>query len=99
MQADTWEGEFNGPASPSTVRENIEVRFLFYSIAGGLRDSEKDKKEALSEGKREKEKGDWRRGPDCMRNFLISLCRPLIWPVDLGMMKTLPTIACADFLN
>lgn len=36
MQADTWEGKFNGPASPSTVRENIEVRFLFYSIAGGL---------------------------------------------------------------
>lgn len=36
MQADTWEGEFNGPASPSTVRENIEVRFLFYSVAGGL---------------------------------------------------------------
>lgn len=38
MQADTWEGEFNGPASPSTVRENIEVRFLFYSIAGGSGD-------------------------------------------------------------
>ena len=49
MQADTWEGEFNGPASPSTVRENIEVRFLFYSIAGGLGDREKDKIGALSE--------------------------------------------------
>ena len=49
MQADTWEGEFNGPASPSTVRENIEVKFLFYSIARGLGDREKDKKEALLE--------------------------------------------------
>ncbi len=56
MQADTWEGEFNGPASPSTVRENIEVRFLFYSIAGGLGDREKDKKEALSECERGREK-------------------------------------------
>lgn len=55
MQADTWEGEFNGPASPSTVRENIEVRFLFYSIAGGFGDREKDKKEALS-GMRERER-------------------------------------------
>lgn len=45
MQADTWEGEFNGPASPSTVRENIEVRFLFYSVAGGLGVRQKDKKE------------------------------------------------------
>lgn len=44
MQADTWEGEFNGPASPSTVRENIEVRFLFYSVAGGLGVGQKDKK-------------------------------------------------------
>lgn len=43
MQADTWEGEFNGPASPSTVRENIEVRFLFYSVAGGLGVGQKDK--------------------------------------------------------
>lgn len=49
MQADTWEGEFNGPASPSTVRKNIEVRFLFYSIAGGRGDREKDKREALLE--------------------------------------------------
>lgn len=45
MQADTWEGEFNGPASPSTVRENIEVRFLFYSVAGGLGVRQNDKKE------------------------------------------------------
>lgn len=45
MQADTWEGEFNGPASPSTVRENIEVRFLFYSVAGGLGVGQKDKEE------------------------------------------------------
>lgn len=45
MQADTWEGEFNGPASPSTVRENIEVRFLFYSVAGGLGVGQEDKKE------------------------------------------------------
>lgn len=45
MQADTWEGEFNGPASPSTVRENIEVRFLFYSVAGGLGVRQKDKGE------------------------------------------------------
>lgn len=52
MQADTWEGEFNGPASPSTVRENIEVRFLFYSIAGGLGDREKDKKDKLSKEER-----------------------------------------------
>lgn len=37
--------EFNGPASPTTMRENIEVRFLFYSIAGGLGDREKDKKD------------------------------------------------------
>lgn len=44
MQADTWEGEFNGPASPSTMRENIEVRFLFYSIAGGLGVMENDQK-------------------------------------------------------
>lgn len=43
MQADTWEGEFNGPASPSTVRENIEVKFLFYSVAGGLGVRQKDK--------------------------------------------------------
>lgn len=40
MRADTWEGEFNGPASPSTVRENIEVRFLFYSVAAGLGDGQ-----------------------------------------------------------
>lgn len=59
MQADTWEGEFNGPASPSTVRENIEVRFLFYSIAGGLGDREKDKKKMLFESERER-KGKWR---------------------------------------
>lgn len=44
MQADTREGEFNGPVSPGTVRENIEVRFLFYSVAGGLGDREKDEK-------------------------------------------------------
>lgn len=44
MQADTWEGEFNGPASPSTVRENIEVRFLFYSVAGGLGVRQKERK-------------------------------------------------------
>lgn len=57
MQADTWEREFNGTASPSTVRENIEVRFLFYSIAGGLRDREEDKKEALLKGEWEKVAG------------------------------------------
>lgn len=57
MQADTWEGEFNGPASPSTVRENIEVRFLFYSIAVGLGDREEDAKEE-KEGERER-KGEW----------------------------------------
>lgn len=62
MQADTWEGEFNGPASPSTVRENIEVRFLFYSIAVGLGDREEDKKEEKErerEGERER-RGEWR---------------------------------------
>lgn len=50
MQADTWEGEFNGPASPSTMRENIEVRFLFYSIAGGLGVIENDQKKKKSFG-------------------------------------------------
>lgn len=54
MQADTWEGEFNGPASPSTVRENIEVRFLFYSVAGGLGVRQKDEEY-------KKKKHFWRR--------------------------------------
>lgn len=49
MRADTWEGEFNGPVSPSTMRENIEVRFLFYSVAAGLGDGQEDKEEALLE--------------------------------------------------
>lgn len=55
MQADTWEGEFNGPASPSTVRENIEVRFLFYSVAAGLGVRQKDeecKKNTFGEERR-----------------------------------------------
>lgn len=64
MQADTWEGEFNGPASPSTMRENIEVRFLFYSIAGGLGVRQKDKKE--------KKKHFWRRV-----EMMITLLYPL----------------------
>lgn len=83
MQADTWEGEFNGPASPSTVRENIEVRFLFYSIAGGLGNREKDKKEALLELKKRREKTT--RRPVCasqsnfpIPNFRLKL---LIWPL------------------
>lgn len=49
MRADTWEGEFNGPASAGTVRENIEVRFLFYSVAAGLGDGREDKEGALLE--------------------------------------------------
>lgn len=53
MQADTWEGGFNGPASPNTVRKNIEVRFLFYSIAGGLGDSEKDERSTFRGRERE----------------------------------------------
>lgn len=57
MQADTWEGEFNGPASPSTVRENIEVRFLFYSIAGGLGDRKTRKKHFWRERERQREEG------------------------------------------
>lgn len=57
MQADTWEGKFNGPASPSTVRKNIEVRFLFYSIAGGLEDREKDKKTHFQKKEERRSKG------------------------------------------
>lgn len=94
MRADTWEGEFNGPASPSTVRENIEVRFLFYSVAAGLGDGQEDKEEALLK----RRSGE---GPGLRSNaqkFLITP-QPLIWPVDLGVMKTLPTALCAGFLN
>lgn len=58
MQVDTWEGEFNGPANPSTVRENIEVRFLFYSVAVGLGDEEEAK---------EKGEGGRPRGRCCRR--------------------------------
>lgn len=47
VRVDTWEGELNGPASPITVRENIEVRFLFYSVAGGRGYGQEDKEEAL----------------------------------------------------
>lgn len=39
MLDDTWEGEFNGPASPSTERGNIEVSFLFYGTAERLRET------------------------------------------------------------
>lgn len=49
VRADTWEGELNGPVSPSTVRENIEVRFLFYSVAGGWGYGQEDKEEAVLE--------------------------------------------------
>lgn len=60
MQADTWEGKFNGPASPSTVRENIEVRFLFYSIAGGL-GRQGERQERSTFGMRVSvKKGKWR---------------------------------------
>lgn len=59
MQTDTWEGEFNGPASPSTMRENIEVRFLFYSIAGGLGVMENDQKKSFGLiGKPSRDYGD-----------------------------------------
>lgn len=61
MQVDTWEGEFNGAVSPSTVRENIEVRFLFYSSAGGCLDNERQetgrgRDERVKEKDRKKEK-------------------------------------------
>lgn len=91
MQADTWEGEFNGPASPSTVRENIEVRFLFYGVAGGF------ESQAERQGEKKNPFGEKRRNDDytslCVVkcNFLIRP-NPLIWPVDLETMKTLPSI-------
>lgn len=92
MQADTWEGEFNGPASPSTVRKNIEVKFLFYSVAGGLevRQKDKEKKKKTTFGK-ESRNDDYASVSNVKCNFLIRL-HPLIWPVDLGTMKTLPSI-------
>lgn len=98
MRADTWEGEFNGPSSPSTVRENIEVRFLFYSVAGGLGDGQEDKEKALLE--RRSREAEMRRAQTASntQKFLITP-QPLIWPVDLGVMKTLPTALCAGFLN
>lgn len=92
MQADTWEGEFNGPASPSTVRENIEVRFLFYSVAGGLGVGQKDKEEKKKNTFEEESRNDDYASVSIVKcNFLIRP-NPLIWPVDLGAMKTLPSI-------
>lgn len=90
MQADTWEGEFNGPASPSTVRENIEVKFLFYSVAGGLGVRQKDKGKKNTFGE-ESRNDDYASVSIVKCNFLIRL-NPLIWPVDLGTMKTLPSM-------
>lgn len=68
MQADTGEGKFNGPVSPSTVRKNIEVRFLFYSIARGLGDGEKDKKTHFK-SKMKKRPADVKKGRPRMFNI------------------------------
>lgn len=76
MRVDTWEGELNGPASPSTVRENIEVSFLFNSVAGGWGYRQEDKEEALLECRR----GDIRRAQAASnaQNILITPPPPLI---------------------
>ena len=48
---DTGDGEFNGPVSPSTVRENIEVRFPILQDCRRAGDGQEDEE-------REGE-GDW----------------------------------------
>lgn len=98
MRADTWEGELNGPVSPSTVRENIEVRFLFYSVAAGWGYGQEDKEEALLERRSRGTEIRRARAASNAHKFPITP-QPLIWPVDLGVMKTLPTALCAAFLN
>lgn len=80
------------------MRENIEVRFLFYSVAAGCGYGQEDTEEALLERRSREAEIRRARAASNAHKFLITP-QPLIWPVDLGVMKTLPTALCAAFLN